>query len=201
MMTQSDFNLQWYYYLSIESDMQKVSRYIEPCKINYNTFSIEFVKILLASCAGLDILFRVICAEMDTNFKPNGTQKKNIETYTSIILPRIPQIVGTEIFCRDMCIKPFEEWKLETQKGTDGKKIGRNRYPDWWAAHNKIKHRESVDYSVANFQNTLKAVAGLLTVNLVVKEHFKLTINTPPDYLRCDYLPTYMLTKPVKTIF
>jgi len=37
----------WNYFLAIESDLEAVSRYIEPCKANFKTYSIEQARILV----------------------------------------------------------------------------------------------------------------------------------------------------------
>ncbi len=46
---QKETLLHWNYFLAIESDLEKVSRYIEFAENNYGVYSIELAHLLLTS--------------------------------------------------------------------------------------------------------------------------------------------------------
>jgi hypothetical protein len=70
----------WNYFLALESDLEGVSRYIEFCKDNANTYSIELAHLLLSSASEIDTIAKCVCSILDPEAKP-----KNIDDYRKII--------------------------------------------------------------------------------------------------------------------
>lgn len=50
----------WEYFLSIEDDLLKTARYVEFHQDNYSVYSIEFARILLASCSEIDTIAKLL---------------------------------------------------------------------------------------------------------------------------------------------
>ena len=62
-LERNTFEMYWSYYLSIEKMMKNTSQYVTPSKQNSNTYSDEFMKIILLSCSEIDSILKVICKE------------------------------------------------------------------------------------------------------------------------------------------
>ena len=51
----------WNYLLAIERDVERLSRYIEFDKRNFDCFSLEIARVLLASGAEVDVVCKQLC--------------------------------------------------------------------------------------------------------------------------------------------
>lgn len=151
----SKISTHWNYYLAIEQDLMKISRFIEFCEENEKTYSIELAHILLAATSEVDVLLKEIC-------KPLGTDNDaGIQDYRKAL--QKSEELWSKNFLRErviiprynMILNPWENWQN-----------GGIHVPNWWSANNKVKHHRSTNYNLANLQNALNAVAGLLLVNL-----------------------------------
>src|SRR5438045_939603 len=76
-------NLYWEYFLALDSDLETVARYVEFDPANYKTFSIEFVRLILAACSEIDTVAKLLCESIDAT-KP----RSNINNYRSTILSK-----------------------------------------------------------------------------------------------------------------
>src|ERR1700693_737083 len=85
-MNQTRFNLpenirpHWNYFLALEKDVETLSRYIEFCKDNLNTYSIELAHLLLSSASEIDTVAKCICSILEPTAKAD-----NINDYRKII--------------------------------------------------------------------------------------------------------------------
>ena len=64
----------WQYFLSVEADLERLSRFIEFHEDNYSCYSIENVRILLAAAAEVEIVCKQICQALAPTSQP-GTIK------------------------------------------------------------------------------------------------------------------------------
>ncbi|HEY9671284.1 MAG TPA: hypothetical protein V6D11_07565 [Waterburya sp.] len=139
----------WHYFLTIEEELVKFSRYIEFHEDNYKTYSIELARIQLSVGSEIDVVAKLLCQNL-------GCQKaKNICDYNKIILatyPNLPDFV-VEIPRYRLEFTPCKDWKPANS-------------PKWWTNYNKVKHQRSSHYQEANLENVLQAMAGLITINL-----------------------------------
>ena len=141
----------WEYFLAIESDLEKCSRYVEFCQDNDSTYSLEFARIIMASCSETDTIIKLLCKAIDPGKRPD-----NILEYFPVLSSKYPKFTTFEIFIPRFKIRlhPWKDW-TETKS------------PDWWSkAYNKIKHERDKFFKEANLTNTLNAVSGLFCVIL-----------------------------------
>ena len=54
-------NLHWNYFIALEQDLEKVSRYIEFCTPNLKVHSIELAHLLFAAASEVDVLAKWVC--------------------------------------------------------------------------------------------------------------------------------------------
>ncbi len=145
----------WNYLLAIERDLDELSRYVEFDERNFECFSIEIARLLLASGAEVDVVCKQICARTNPESKAD-----NINRYRDVIKAAYPVLPGFEVLLPrfGLTLKPWDEWSK-----ADG-------VPVWWTAYNKIKHERDSEYGRANLKNALNAVGGLFVVVLYLYE-------------------------------
>lgn len=140
-------NHHWNYFISIEKDMETLSRYIEFSGNNYDTYSIELAHILLSASSEVDVVLKQLCQALGID------NCENILHYREAIMTHS---IGAKFANEEITIsrfgltyKPFENWNNGTS-------------PDWWAAYNKVKHFRHDNFYKANLKNVLNAVGALL---------------------------------------
>jgi hypothetical protein len=145
--------IHWNYYLAIENDFRKLSRYIEFTKANDSTFSIELARIIMAGTQETDGIMKKIC-----KFIQPGSNPKNIKEYRSIIKEKLPRFVDetVEIEVYGMKSKPWSKWKKNIEDNS----------PEWWIANNGLKHDRTQNFEKANLKNAYNCVGALLISTL-----------------------------------
>ncbi|WP_127132500.1 hypothetical protein [Pseudoflavitalea rhizosphaerae] len=140
----------WNYFLAIQKDLEKISRYIEFCPDNLQTYSIELAHILLSASSEVDVLMKQLC-----NTVAPGGIFENINHYRNAITIHIPDLINEQISIPryGMTHRPWENWN-----GLDN--------PDWWRSYNRVKHQRNDHYSEANLQNTINSVGALLITSV-----------------------------------
>jgi len=136
----------WNYYLAIEQDLEKVSRYIEFAQPNLPVYSIELAHILLSASSEIDVLLKQVCT-----FVAPGQKVENIDQYRNIIVQALPNFSNEtiQISRYDLSYQPWDNWpKLQN--------------PDWWRGYNRVKHERNNYYHEACLQHTINAVGALL---------------------------------------
>jgi hypothetical protein len=145
---QQETLLHWNYFLAIESDLEKVSRYIEFTDNNYSAYSIELAHLLLTSASEVDVVTKGIC-----RFLVNNNRVQSINAYRTIVTQHLPEFVQEEVFVPryNITLHPWSNWVNNE-----------NQNPLWWRSYNHVKHQRQAHFSDANLKNVLNAVAGLL---------------------------------------
>ena len=141
----------WNYFLAIERDLEVLSRYVEFDERNFECFSLEIAKILLAAGAEVDVVCKLMCRASDA-----GSNAATINAYRAELNTAIPEIATFEVLIPrfDLTLQPWEQWS------------GDSGVPLWWTAYNQIKHHRDSQYHQANLKNALNAVGGLFAVVL-----------------------------------
>jgi hypothetical protein len=166
----------WEYFLAIESDLEKCSRFIEFCQDNYQAYSLEFARIIMASSSEVDTVIKLLCKSINPKEKPD-----KICHYFPILSSKYSNFTLFEINI------PRFKILLHPWRGWSG-----SQSPDWWSkAYNKIKHKRDEFFKEANLINTLNAVAGLLCVILYFyKECFDKTDGIDNRYAPKLFVPS-----------
>lgn len=142
--------IHWNYFLALDSDAEKLSRYIEFTKNNADAYSIEMVRLLLSAASEVDVVAKLLCSKMDPSKKA-----KDIDDYRTILNQKLPKIGDMKILIpRYGCtLTPWQNWKT-------------NKNPNWWSDHNAVKHQRDINFQKANLKNTLNSIAGLFCLLL-----------------------------------
>ena len=141
----------WNYLLAIENDLELISRYVDFDERNFDCFSIEISRLLMASAAEVDVVCKRLCKKLN----PDSSAEK-IHHYRNEIKSAYLYIPSFGVFLPryGLTLRPWSNWQKD-----DG-------VPDWWIAHNKIKHNRDSQFHRGNLKNALNSVAGLFVMVL-----------------------------------
>ncbi len=141
----------WNYLLALDSDLAHLSRYIEFDNRNFDCFSLEIARILMAAAAECDVVAKQLCEAVQP-----GCGAGNVNLYRDIIVHHLPQITTFEVIVPryGLLLKPWVEWQQSAG------------VPIWWTANNKVKHERHTNFHQATLKNVLNAVAGLFVLLL-----------------------------------
>lgn len=140
----------WNYFLALESDVEKLSRYIEFTEGNFEAYSIEMVRLFLSAASEVDVIAKLLC-------KREGPEKnpKKIHQYRKILNPNLQNIKDMKILIPryGLELNPWDKWK-------------QNETPNWWSDHNDVKHERNLYFKKACLKNTLNSISGLFCLLL-----------------------------------
>ena len=146
--------LHWNYFIALESDIEKLSRYVEFSELNYSTYSLEMAHLLLATASEVEVVLKGICKKIKPNRKPNKFYK-----YRRIVKPVHQNLCNMKVLIPryGLEITPWEKWQNDET-------------PNWWTGYNNVKHNRGKKYREANLHNSLAAITGLFAVLLFLYE-------------------------------
>lgn len=149
-MHQTRTPFHWQYFLYLEDDIHRLSRWIEVCDENCAVHSIELARLLMTAAAEVDVISRSLCKALDPTANANS-----INAYQRILLSAFPKIIDTKVSMPryGMGFQPWASWGLRPDCP-----------PDWWTGYNKVKHFRRHNVQKANLGNVLKAISGLLVL-------------------------------------
>ena len=150
-----DISNHWNYFLALEDDLAKVSRYIEFTEDNFETYSIELAHLLLAAASEIDVVLKTLCNEVTPETSHSGINK-----YRETIQSKQSYLIN------EYCTIPRYGLKLTPWTAWDKNS---NTNPSWWNSYNKVKHHRDSDFRKANLKNVLNAMAGLALANLYLQ--------------------------------
>lgn len=151
MITYSDKNIFWNYFISIEEDMYKLSRFIEFDKKNESVFSIELARLLMSSSSEFEVVAKELCNIKDPNITIN-----NIDDIRNNLLLFYSDIYNVEIIVQRFGLhyKPLNNWKM-------------NDNSDWWKSYNAVKHHRNNKFEDANLKNVINSIGALYIINIL----------------------------------
>jgi len=143
--------IHWNYFLAAEADLIGLSRFVEFHPKNYNCFSVEMARLLMASAAEVDVVCKELCKTINA-----ASSAGSINRYREEIVRAFPMIPNFEVLLPryGLRLKPWTNWRQ------------RENPPAWWTAYNKTKHHRHTEYHRACLKNVLNAVSGLFVICL-----------------------------------
>ena len=163
MNTEEMINNYWKYYLILEENFEKATRYVELTPDNYKTYSIEFVGQIQSICSEIDVVMKELCEyDKEPNDKePNDRKpndRKNMNDYINPILSNYSEIKNMVVQSGNILHKPFDNW--------DESKPAQSL--PWWDAYNSIKHGRVINMKEANLENVLKSLMALYLLEMLL---------------------------------
>lgn len=143
-------NEHWRYFLALEQDVERTTRFVEPHTSNYRTFSIEFTRLILSACSEVDVVAKVICHSVDPTAPAN-----NMDQYRTVIHRAFPHIHEAIVLVPrfGLLMEPWKEW-------------GAQKNPGWWQDHQLVKHRRHEHFGHADLEHCIVSAAGLFSLAL-----------------------------------
>lgn len=140
----------WQYFLALESDLGATTRYVEPVRDNFRSYSIEFARILLSAGSEVDVVAKALCRQIDAS-----SNARNVVHYREKIRSSYPRFPTMRVVVPrfGFLFEPWREWENEEA-------------PSWWRHHNNVKHERATHFRDANLDNAFHAVAGLFCLVL-----------------------------------
>ncbi len=147
----------WQYFLSLEKELINLSRYIQIDEKNYDTYSLELLKLYLSVSSEVDVVARLLCKKTDSEGylrkTKNDKKNRNMDTYREIIFIKHPEVskVMISVDLYQIHIVPWTEF-------------GNGRSPEWWKHYNDVKHTRDAFFHEANLKNVIFSLSGLLVL-------------------------------------
>jgi hypothetical protein len=161
----------WNYYIELEEQLISTKRFVDFDRSNNKTFSIEYLKLLQATCSEIDVVAKIMAGRIDPSFKL--LRNKNIQKWGLVIQNAFSNIERMTVrFNNDYDLAPWNNWAYEKYSTNEGKTsyrlINGKQTPEWWTAYNKVKHERTSAYGSgqthyvrANLENLIFAMAAL----------------------------------------
>lgn len=143
-------HIHWNYFIALEQDLMKLSRFIEFSEENFDVYSIELAHLLLAASSEVDVVLKALC-----NLIKPSKNHKNINDYKETVLTDISGLITDKCYIsrHGLEFQPWSSWAGEEN-------------PGWWQSHNNVKHTRNTHFNEANLKNTLDALTALSLVVL-----------------------------------
>jgi hypothetical protein len=124
----------------LEAQLIACREYLPFIEANKQAISPKFAPIIMEACSLIDSIFREITADK--------TQHYNLKKYGLEHEPKLSLDDDLSLFLSSpvQVLRPYKDWT--------------KKQPDWWAAHNKLKHDRLNNYEVATYTNAVLSVAG-----------------------------------------
>lgn len=164
-MSREEFlKLYWKQYQLLEKDMIQTDAYVSIDKDNYDTFSNQYMKLMLAICSEVDSVAETLC-RICGDTMPFGIKNK-----LDMLVEKYPDL---------------KKYRVHTKYPYDIKNITplvkfHDSVSDWWGAYNDVKHRRMeqndagrYNYTKANLKNVLYALAALYILNCNVYDNLE----------------------------
>lgn len=155
------FKVYWRQYKLLEHELIKTDDYVWIDRDNYDTFSNQYMKLLLTICSEMESIAEVLC-----NRKGD----------------KAPYGIKNKLDCLIMEHPNLKKYRVDTKYPYDIKNITpmekfSDSISDWWQAYNDIKHRRMdindagrYNYTKANLKNVLFAMAALYILEYILYE-------------------------------
>lgn len=184
-INQVEVDTHWSYFLSIEEDFLRVSRYVHFNATNNKTYSIEFARIILAAGSEVDVVAKALTNAI------TGKDTENIKEHMNALLPVFPDIPKHTVLMDrfGMDVVPWENWN-------------QGKSPDWWKGYNAVKHNRGRFFQEANLENAFRVVAGLFILLIhYLRQMGVKQIHPTPRILSTDENLASFATDPRRRIF
>lgn len=139
----------WNYFLCLEDDVVRLSRWVEFSEKNLECYSIEIARLLMSVSAEVDVVAKLLCKSLNPESTADSIGKYQQEI--SSAFPTIHKALAG-IPRHGIDLYPWSNWATPKTP------------PKWWSATNKVKHHRSSHFHQATLGNLLDAMGGLLVL-------------------------------------
>ena len=149
-------NSDWLLFLSLERDFMATFDYVAMAECHYGVFSVAYLKILLAACAGVEQLGKKHCGRKpEDEVSAKRLAEEIIKKQRTL---KNQNKIVTVLWEQECCIPRFPQLKF-----VPWATLPKLEIPPWWAEYDKTKHSS---VQSANLKNVLDCLTGLFCLNL-----------------------------------
>ena len=154
MTAHPDPLVHWRYFLTLDDDLLRASRYVEICEDNLTCHSIELSRVVIMASVESEVVAKQLALRIDAASNP-----KNMGDCRAILAGHFKSLPTVEIHALNglITLQPWKAW-------VDGTR------PDWWEAYTNLKHSRHIHFREANLRHALEAVAGLMVLSVFLYE-------------------------------
>lgn len=156
----------WEYYVALEQDMIQTRRFVDFGKDNFESYSLEYLKLYQAVCGEIDSFLKLLAKELNPEFviKDSSIQKSWYEVqewYHSVP-------IKTVSFCKEFDLEPWSGYEVTRHYDEKNRLVYCGTAPQWWRSYTDIKHKRAhlgdegkPNFVKANLKNLSNAYAAL----------------------------------------
>lgn len=157
----------WNYYLELENDMLNIRKYVDFSNSNNNTYSLEFLKLILSVCSEIDVFGKVLASllEPSIDFYNHGSIKKwwyTVQNWYENAEIKEAVLLNSQKF------EPWNNYFYDINQNGNYELRSGSSSRTWWNDYNSVKHERSkfinnspVNFTKANLKNVGNAFAAL----------------------------------------
>ena len=151
----------WSYFLSLENDLNRCSKYVEFAENNLSVYSTEILKLFFAASSEFEVVMKEIGRKYKYSkiLEARNDKNINIETIKNLINENTNLRMMKEM---PICLKHYNLTFVPI------KEIFASE--SWWRDYNLVKHNRSKNYFRANLKNALKSTGSLFLANVFFYE-------------------------------
>lgn len=193
----------WRYYRELEKEFIATLKCVELDTDNFNTYSIQYLKLFQTVCSEIDIIGKAMAGEINKDFKLEISKNNIVKWWYEIqnefqITEIDSDIEGERIqlnkyqctLIDDISVNAWDNFEIEIRKDRTKRdqfvlKSGANT-PKWWNEYNRLRDNRAVSvsssdakmsYNKANLGNVCNAFAALY----VLEKAYMQAVGTQQD--------------------
>lgn len=183
----------WKYFLELEESFIATKRYVAFDRVNYKTYSSEYLKLLEAVCSEIDVVAKEIAHQINPEFKI--LDHSDIQRWWYIIQDWFREDALEPVtMTNELEFSPWSGYIIEQYKDKKGraccKLSGNSKTPHWWTSYNKVKHSRTLEdpntkkpyFQQANLVNLCNAFAALY----LLEKRYMMSIGQKKEYSECQ---------------
>ena len=196
----------WNYYRELEKEFINTRKYVEFSTENWNTYSLEYLKLFQTICSEIDVVGKAMAGACNSLFNPedkhNTIYKWWYEIQDAYLLtdgpftymnnsPNPERFTMAEYKCcinEQIELQPWKDFSVQVcSSNKHGNKFKDDaNVPEWWNDYNSVKHSRVIamnhgdrlsNYARANLGNVCNALAALY----ILEKAFMDSIGTYDD--------------------
>lgn len=151
----------WNYFLSLENDLNRCSKYVEFTEDNLSVYSTEILKLFFAASSEFEVIMKEIGRKYKYSkiLEARNDKNINIETIKNLINENTNLRMMKEM---PICLKYYNLTFSPIKEIFNSE--------SWWRDYNLVKHNRSKNYFRANLGNALKSTGSLFLANVFFYE-------------------------------
>lgn len=173
-MTRKEFNEScWPYYLYLENKFLETTHYVHLTLANYPCYSYEYNSLLITISTEFENIIKIIYLSYE-NTLPSG-HKPICYFFDAIKSDLFSQVPGNTLPMAQVIngtgihLNPFDSFCNGNAAATSSK--------TWWRCYTNVKHWRITNFSEANLENVLNALAAVFLLDSLFMKKFPDRLN------------------------